>query len=261
MIRWLGQLPAGVLFPLMIVVGIAVTLGLDMVIRHFVAEETRQRATTTAAVALQVTATIYAILIAFVIVDEYTQLRAAQSQVSDKSAQLSAIFENSRGLPQPGGARVQQATLAYAHAVVDHGFPHLESSATPDATTDHAIERLYRAAQRIEPRTPSQQAAYDQVIKALDGLVSTRANLVSSARSTIPAALFWLLAIIGLTVMSIAALLDTRHRSSHLYILSALALVIWVTLALVVSMDYAFGGIIRVSDGPIREFIHFRAAR
>ena len=70
-----------------------------------------------------------------------------------------------------------------------------------------------------------------------------------------------MLVVIGVTVMSVATLLDTQHRSSHLFMLSALALVIWLTLALVVSMDYPFGGIIRVTDGPIREFIQFRAAR
>jgi hypothetical protein len=61
--------------------------------------------------------------------------------------------------------------------------------------------------------------------------------------------------------MAVAALLDTLHRGSHLFILSALALVIWLTIALVVSLDYPFSGLIRVTDRPIREFVLFRAAR
>lgn len=66
---------------------------------------------------------------------------------------------------------------------------------------------------------------------------------------------------IGATVMAVATLLDTRHPRSHLFILSALALVVWLTLALVVSIDYPFSGTIRVTDTPLREFVEFRAAR
>ena len=91
--------------------------------------------------------------------------------------------------------------------------------------------------------------------------MTTRAGIVDSAGASIPPALLWLMVVIGLTVMSVATLLDTRHRSSHLFMLSSLALVIWLTLSLVVSMDYPFGGIISVNDAPIREFIDFRGAR
>ena len=64
---------------------------------------------------------------------------------------------------------------------------------------------------------------------------------------------------IGLVVMAVATLLDTRHRSSHLFMLSALALVIWLTIALVVSLDYPFSGLIRVTDQPLEAFISYRA--
>ena len=67
--------------------------------------------------------------------------------------------------------------------------------------------------------------------------------------------------VIGLVVMAVATFLDTRHRKSHLFILSALALVIWLTIALVITLDYPFSGLIRVTDDPLREFIRFRAAR
>jgi uncharacterized membrane protein len=260
-IRWLGQLPAEVLFPAFVLAGIGLTYVFDLAMRRFVKPETRQRATATAAVTLQVTATIYAILIAFVIVDEYTQLRDTQSQISDKASSLSIMYESSRALPEPAGNKVRVATLDYARNVVTTGLPLLEHAAEPDIATDHAVERIYRVIRQIEPSGAAEQQAYDAIARSLDDVVSTRAQLINSARASLPTALFWMLVAIGVTVMSVATLLDTQHRSSHLFILSALALVIWLTLALVVSMDYPFGGIIRVTDRPIREFIQFRAAR
>jgi len=260
-IRWLGELPAGVLFPLFAAFGIGVTFLLDLGMRRCVKPETRERASATAAVTLQVVATIYAILIAFVIVDEYTQLRDTQSHISGKAASLSIVFENSRAFPEPDGERIRTTALAYAKAVVDKGLPHLEEDDTPDGATDRAIEQLFAAVQGTEPTTESERVAYESTVGSLDEVVATRADIIDSAGASIPTALFWMLVVIGFTVMSVSTLLDTRHRRSHLFMLSALALVIWLTLALVVSMDYPFGGIIRVTDAPVREFIEFRGAR
>jgi hypothetical protein len=260
-IRWLGTLPDGVVFVLFGAIAIALTFLFDMVMRRFVTPETRQRASATASVTLQVTATIYAILIAFVIVDAYSQIGASQAQVSAKAASLAVVYENSRGVADPGGAAVRTASLDYARAVINRGIPKLAESSDPDRLTDRELEQLFRTVQKLEPATVSSRAAYDSMVRGLDELVATRAKLLDAARPTIPGPLLALLVVIGLVVMAVATFLDTQHRGSHLFILSALALVIWMTIALVISLDYPFSGLIRVTDAPVREFIDFRAAR
>lgn len=261
MLRWLGTLPDGVVFILFGVVAVGLTLGFDLVMRRFVKPETRQRASSTASVTLQVTATIYAILMAFVIVDAYSSIGSAQSEVSSKAASLAIISESSRGLPEPGASKLRESAVAYAKAVVEHGLPHLESSGELSLGVDDELETMFRRFRAIEPTSEPEKASYSSVSHALDAVVATRAKIVDAALPTIPGPLLLLLVVIGLVVMAVATLLDTQHRGSHLFMLSALALVIWFTLALVVSLDYPFSGLIRVTDAPIREFIDFRAAR
>jgi Protein of unknown function (DUF4239) len=261
MIRWLADLPGWVLFPLMVAIGAALTLLFAELVRRHVPAEVRSRAGPTAAVTLQVLATMYAILIAFVIVDEYTQLRSAQSEISDKAAALSTLFENSRAFPVAEGALVRSRTLDYARAFTTDTMPHLGEEASPDRATDRKLEAIFQAVQEIEPADQSQRAAYDAMLEALDSIARTRSNLVGSAKSTVPLTLLVLLFVIGLTVMAVAATLDTRHHRSHVLLLSALALVVWMTLALLVSLDYPFNGIIKVSDAPVRQFVQFRSAR
>lgn len=261
MLRDLASLPAVVLFPLFAVIGIGLTLLFDIVMRHFVAPETRERATSTASVTLQVTATIYAILIAFVIVDAYGQIRDVQGELSQKAAELSVVVANSRALPEPQGADIRKAALAYARAVVNDGLPRLEETGRPSRPSDEKLEALFRQVQRADAVTEGDRVAFQETITALDAVVRSRESLISSSGATIPNSLLGLLFVIGMTVMAVATMLDTRHRRSHLFILSSLALVIWLTLALVVSMDYPFSGPVRVTDQPLREFIEFRAAR
>jgi uncharacterized membrane protein len=260
-IHWLASLPAGLIFLLFAAIAIGITMLFDVVMRRFVSPETRQRASQTASVTLQVTATIYAILIAFVIVDAYGQLRDTQGQISRKASNLAIVYENSRDIPDPSGAAIRKVSLEYARAVVDRGLPRFENTDEPDLPTDEALERVFRTVQQYEPKSEAERAAYDNAVGALDAIVATRAQLLDSARATIPNTLIALLVVIGLVVMAVATLLDTQHRRSHLFMLSALALVIWLTIALVISLDYPFSGFIRVTDQPIRDFIHFRAAR
>ena len=261
MIRWLAGLSGWVLFPLMVAIGAGFTYLFTGLVRRYVPADVRHRAGTTTAVTLQVLATMYAILIAFVIVDEYTQLRSAQSEISAKAAALSTLFENSRAFPTPEGDVVRARTLDYARAFTRVTIPHLGDEASPDPKTDRKLEDLFAAVQGIEPTTQSQKTAYDAMISSLDSVVRSRSNLVGAAKSTVPLTLLVLLFVIALTVMAVAAMLDTQHHRSHVMLLSALALVVWLTLALVVSLDYPFNGIIKVSDAPVREFVQFRSAR
>jgi hypothetical protein len=255
MLRWLAGRPAFVLFPLFIAAGVIVTVVLDMLVRRYVRPETRERANHTAGVMLQAIATIYAILIAFVIVDEYTRLNDTQAQVSSKAAALAVIDANSRSFPSADQARIQAATRRYAQVSIRSEIPRLRDDTSPDPATDRALDRVFRAVQATEPNRAAEQSAYDASLRALDDVVRTKSELIDAARPAVPATLFWMLFVVGLSVMCVATLLDTRHRRSHLFIVSTLGLVIWVTFALVVSLDYPFGGIIRVTDAPLRDFL------
>ncbi len=261
MIHWLGSLNPILLFTLFGIVGIAITVLLDVVMRRRVEPTTRERANSTASVTLTVIATIYAILIAFVIVDAYTQIRSTQDEISTKAASLSIVVENSRALPSAKARPIQEGALAYARSVINNGIPHLEDTNLPDRTGGEKLEALFRSVRSVNPVSTGDRAAYTAMLDALDDVVRAREQLITSSSATIPGPLLALLFVIGICVMAVAALLDTRHRRSHLFILSTLALVIWLTLALVVSLDYPFSGTFRVTDQPLREFVDVRAAR
>jgi hypothetical protein len=111
-VTWLGSLPAWAIFPLFAAAALLLTVALDGILRrHMVPVEVRSKAGPTAATTLQALATIYAVLVAFVIVDEYNQFRSAQSYVSDQAAQLAVITENSRNLPNAEGVRIRVASM------------------------------------------------------------------------------------------------------------------------------------------------------
>jgi hypothetical protein len=236
-------------------VGVTFNLVLDTIMRRVVSPEVRHRAGPTAAVTVQVLATIYAVLVAFVIVNQYSQLRAANEQVAAKAADLSAMYENSRIFPTPEGQELRSAITSYTRTVVDRSFPRLAE------TGDVQLERMFTTLRTIHPATPDETAAYTKTLDLLDGVVETRARLVNASGETVPWPLVFMLALMGISVIVVSTVLDTQHRASHLLILTALALLVSLTLALVVSLNYPFDGILPISDEPLRNFLQFRAAR
>lgn len=259
---WLGSLPAWAIFPLFAAATMLLTVALDTILRRrFLSDDVRAAAGPSAATTLQALATIYAVLVAFVIVDEYSQLRDAQSQVATKTADLSVIFENSRNLPPHDGDRIRAATLDYARSDVSVGLPQLVRTSQPSRQTDAALERIYHVVSTIEPTAESDRIAYQQILVALAGVSQTRTNLINSAKATIPVSLFYILAVLGVAVLGVGAMMNTQHRRSHLLILAALAVGLSMTLALVAALDYPLHGFIHIDTGPLVEFIHNRAAR
>lgn len=249
------------LFLTFAIVAVTFNLVLDAVMRRVVSPEVRHRAAPTAAVTVQVLATIYAVLVAFVIVNEYSQLRSANEQVAAKAADLSAMYENSRIFPSAEGDRLRQSITAYTVAVVDRGFPKLEESPEPDRIGDERLEDIFATLRAIHPATADESAAYSKTLDQLDGVVETRARLVNAAGETVPWPLVFMLAIMGFAVLVVSTLLDTQHRKAHVAILTSLALLVSLTLALVVSLNFPFDGILPISDAPLRHFLEFRAAR
>ena len=95
---WLAELPAFVLVAGFALIGIALTLVVDVVLRRRMEAKTRTEAGRTAAIMLGVLANIYAVLIAFVIVQGWGNLHEAQTFVDAQATAMTEIRENTKVL-------------------------------------------------------------------------------------------------------------------------------------------------------------------
>jgi len=252
---WLGGLPLFVLFILFSGTAILITIVVERLMRGVTAPGPKESIGATAATVLNAVTVVYAILLGFVIVDEYGQFNDAQQQVGNKASSLVAIVENANAFPPHEDDEITRAVLRYTRDLVDRGIPRLAEDATYDPKTSHALHALYRTVQSIEPTSRAEQAAYQAIVGSLDEVLGTRSELRESARASIPPSLFFVLVLLGVLTMATAAVLDTRHRRSHLVILSILAIAVGANLALVVGLDYPFKGTIEVTDTPLVEIL------
>jgi uncharacterized membrane protein len=260
MIDWLVRLPTIVLFLGLMVVGLLVAVALTRASERAFSEEARTRTGTSVATVVGVIAGLYAVLIAFVIVNEWQAFNDAQSQVSSESASLSATYISAGVLPPASRAQVQQALLAYDRSVVCVEFPHLGRHDGPAIPTRRALERLAASVARAEP-TVQNQAFYASTVKGVYDLTQARRGRINSAESPLPPLLLIVVAITSLALIAAVSALDTQHRRWHTIFTVGLTFIVALNLALVVSLDRPFDGAAKVSDAPLREGVPARDLR
>jgi hypothetical protein len=257
--QWLATIPAWLLFTGFALFAVALTLGIDLVLRRRVEERTRSQAGRTAAIMLGVLANIYAVLIAFVVVQGWNDLQVAQTYVDGQASALTQIRQNSVILHDGEERRIDDALDRYARSVIRYDFPSMEKDGRRSPRTTAALEGLFRTVRDATPNGRSQEAFYDQTVVQLDRLVQARQSSVTASDGSLPLPLYILLGLGGVAIVGLACTLDSEHRRSHLFVVCSIAVVISFMLALVVSFDHPFSGSISVTDRPIRVFLTFPA--
>ncbi len=253
--EWLAELPAYVLFLGFAAIGIGLTLTADLVFRRRMLDRTRTEAGRTAAIMLGVLANIYAVLIAFVIVQGWGNLQQAQTYVDSQATAMSEIRENSKVLGVHDATPIDIALKEYARSVVEDDLPSMESHGRRSPATTLALQHLYATVRQVTPRGSAEVAFYNQMVDRLDTIVVARQAAVTASEGSLPAPLYLLLGLGGVIVVALACVLDSKHRQSHVIIVCSIAVVIAFMLAIVVSFDHPFTGSIKVSDRPIVEFL------
>ena len=125
LIDWLTGLPSFLLFLCLMVVGLLIAAGLSWLSTRAIEDDVRTRTSTSVTTVVGVVAGLYAVLVAFVIVNEWQTFNDAQSTVSAESAALTTAYFDAGVLPEPTRTRLQTALIAYDRSVICDEIPYL----------------------------------------------------------------------------------------------------------------------------------------
>jgi Protein of unknown function (DUF4239) len=253
-------LPMPALFAVFIAVGLAFTFGLEYVVHHRLHPEVRERVSTSTAVMIQVMAVFYSVLVAFVIVGERSATSDATAHITAEAAAMSALFQDVQSFPAGVRQPIRQAIFAYDRSVLRDDFQAVDKTGEPSPRTTLRLGELYDSVQDAEPAVGT-SAFYHQAAADLTDITKARRDRNAAARDTIPGALFFLVVLISVFVLGVATLLNTRERGTHIALLTGLAVMMSLNLALIIALEHPFGGAIAVSDTPLRVGVLAPAAR
>ena len=209
---------------------------------------------------LGVVASLFGLLLAFVIVIEYQNFGSAQDNVGQEADSLAAIARDSHALAPAQGALVRAAIGTYVRAVVTDEWPRLRDGRdSPQASED--VNLIYAALQAARPTSPQATAFYNDSVSQLNDALIARRNRLSAASGGIPSLVLALILVGAFVILGYVMLVGSRSFWFHLIGACSIALVVALSLVVLVDLSYPFSGSLVVNSDPFQtgalaQFVH-----
>ena len=202
---------------------------------------------------LGVVASLFGLLLAFVVVIEFQAFTAAGDNVETEADGLAAIVRDSSVFGEPGGTRVRSAIGDYVRVVVDREWPLMRDGAESPAAWD-AIDRVFSAMQAYTPVSASQVAFYDDSVRHLNAVLEARRDrLGASDGNDLPALIAALILVGAVVILGYATLVGSRSSAFHAIGAGSIAVVVGFSLVVLITLQFPFSGGLAVDPGPFRE--------
>jgi uncharacterized membrane protein YraQ (UPF0718 family) len=222
--------------------------GLTLV-QRLVPSQLRQRHNDVAGFIYAVLGVIYAVLIALVVIAVWEDFAAARDTVEREASELHDVFRLAHPLPDPEGRQLQELARSYAQVVVDEEWALMAQGRTSPRAWDLLDEMTIRF-ENVEVRTRAEQVLYAEALNRINELADARNARLVEAREGIPAVLWGVLIVGGISVVGFAYLFGLENTLVHSLMVAVLTLVISSVLFTIGVLEHPFSGDVRVSPEP-----------
>jgi uncharacterized membrane protein YwzB len=236
---FLNDVPEWALALIFVGGAVAVTLGLLVLVRRYL-DHWRDMGSVEGVLGVAaMVMTLYALVLAFVVVNLYSDYDKASTDVSDEANSLGAVVQDARAFPLAARQRVDAAVVRYVTEVRRHEFDRL-------AKGGH--DEMFDSVNRFSPVTPTQSAFYRAAVDQLNVFVGERENRVAKAGTSIPPPLMGLLIFLAIATVLVTLFINTGHRGLDLALVIAVAIVVSAGFVTALILQYPYSGTIAVSS-------------
>ncbi|GAA4870503.1 hypothetical protein [Kitasatospora terrestris] len=204
-------------------------------------------------VVLSMFGAIYGVILAFVIVNLWTQLQSAESVIATEATAAAQIVRDAQAFPPGPRTEVQTAVGSYVHAVVEQQWPLMRDGSGDYGRTSPKLEAVYHALRGYEPTTGTEQTFYEQAVTNLDQVVAQRRARITQSHQQLPVLLQVLVFGGAVVILPLTFLYGIRSRRIQLLFVGSVAALIGFSLLLVVVLDRPFSGDLSVSPQPFKD--------
>jgi hypothetical protein len=202
---------------------------------------------------LGVVASLFGLLLAFVIVIEFEAFNSATDNVQTEADDLAAIVRDSYAFDAAGGARIRTAIGTYVRVVVHQEWPRMRHGDESPAAWQ-ALDGVFGAMQAYTPVSRSQTSFYDDSVRHLNSVLEARRDrLTTSDGNDLPALVAALVLVGAFVILGYATLVGSRSGAFHAIGAGSIAVVIAFSLVVLVSLQFPFSGSLAISPQPFRE--------
>ncbi|WP_327140398.1 bestrophin-like domain [Nocardia sp. NBC_01327] len=225
-----------------------------MLMRHSLRHGAPAEHNEVAGMVFQTVGALYAVLLAFVVVNEWNSLQEARTNTFTEANELGALYWNTRALPPEAGRDLEATTKQYARVVIDEEWPGLgRGEYSPEATT--LVYRMREQINALPTDTPQTQSIYEHSLSTINDLASARRERLSQSGHNVPTVLWLGLALGAAVTVGFTFVFGLPKFWTHLLLGSSLAVLVVLVMALIQMLDQPFGGGIAVGPEAFEIFL------
>lgn len=238
-----------------IVAGVSVGIGaLLWVVQRFVSHHTRSRHNDVAGFVYAVLGALYAVLLAFVVVDQWGNMETAKRNTFSEANELGALYWNARALPPAQGSALERTTKQYAETVIGTEWPLMRNGRSSPAATN-LVYTMRDEINAMPTDTPRGQTIFEQSLAHVNGLEAARRQRLSESTDTLPPVLWVSLMIGSVLTVGFAFLFGLSNFVAHLLIAAPLGILVVTVLIVIDQLNHPFGGVVAVGPDAFHIFL------
>lgn len=197
---------------------------------------------------LQTLGSVYAVLLAFIVVIVWNQFNEARGLIEREASALVDLHRTASGLPPDTRAEIQAGLVRYVDAVLEDEWHamHTGNEAVIERV-GHRLDEVWLAVHRCRPADSCQHTVYGEVLSHFNELADLRTSRLSAARARVPTSMRILLYTGAVLVTGSVYLVHIPELWLHAIITAALAGAIGHILYLIIDLDDAFEGDSQIS--------------
>jgi len=234
---------------LMVAIFVLIAVAGLALVQRLVPSRVRQQHNDVAGFIYAVVGVIYAVLIALVVIAVWEDFAGARDAVEREASELDDVFRLAHSLPDSEGRQLQELARSYAQVVVDEEWALMVQGRTSPRAWDLLDEMTLRF-ENVEVRTKAEQMLYGEALDRINELADARNARLVEADEGIPAVLWGVLVVGGISVVGFAYLFGLQNSLVHKLMVAVLALIISSVLFTIGVLEHPFSGDVRVGPEP-----------
>jgi hypothetical protein len=237
----------------LVVIGVWTSLALVglYIFHRLVDVHMRHKDTETVGLTYAIVAVVYAVLIAFIVVDVFETFAKGDEIATAEANKLSNLMLDSAGLPPPAAEAVRADLDKYIDIVVKSEWPSQQKGKLGDAVFEPGWTTLAHLSTRLavfEPATLGQNVNKGEMLHVLNDLIKARRSRILAAGEHLPDVVWQILLLAGAVAVGYTYLFGTHSFGIHIAITGLIAATISLVFVLIIALDYPFRGEVSVGD-------------
>lgn len=257
MFYWIYDLPNGVVFLLFTVAALAVSWLAIFALRNVNTKlfgddgDARDERNSMVELVLTGTGLFYGLLLGLIAAATYTTYAETEGAVNAEATSLSALYRDMSNYPEPLRGQLRGEIEKYVRYVVDEAWPLQQQGEVP-AGGDWRADVIQSQLVAFEPVTEGDKIVHAEALSQFNKFIELRQHRLNSVESSLPAPLWWVLAVGAVINLALIAMLAVRRLVAHLVISGLFAVFVAMMIFLIASMDNPFRGEFSVQPDAFR---------